>query len=405
MMRFHARQADVDEYLNPVTKLLGNFLPKEAERPPSVVDAIDFGAPKRRSTDLAKLSRDLDAALSQREWFVTGNVDPTFFDPGFSFQDPDVKLTGIKKYAEGVNKLFQQGTTRGEIISCVVNDTRADTITVTWRLEGRVNLGPQNGIPIKAFIVYSDLVVNPASGLVVFQEDRFSLPGWDIILSAFFPKLPFLAPPAPAVVRRSSPRKKLQAPTRRGDQLGGDAASRALFSLTEAFAKILQPRTYLKLPSNTVDTAGSNEASGRTTAEMQEILRQEYEKLFWVTGSMDMDLWEEDCVFSDPFSSFGGPGSSARFQRNAKALGGLVLNPQGSVTNVEVVEDVDGEGDVVKIGWAFTSKLKLPWRPVLAAAGETSHYLTPRTSKIFKYEERWKSKPLDVVRRLAIPTK
>lgn len=28
--------------------------------------------------------------------FVNGNVDPSFFDDSFSFQDPDVKIKGIK---------------------------------------------------------------------------------------------------------------------------------------------------------------------------------------------------------------------------------------------------------------------------------------------------------------------
>ena len=35
--------------------------------------------------------------------------------------------------------------------------------------------------------------------------------------------------------------------------------------------------------------------------------------------------------FADPFSSFGGEGSLERFRRNAKNLGGLVVNPIGKV--------------------------------------------------------------------------
>lgn len=105
------------------------------------------------------------------------------------------------------------GITRGEIISVVVNDTIANTVTVTWRLEGRVNIGP--GLPIKGYIVYTNLLVNESNGLIIFQgiklflyiiiiiivtvEDKFSIPGYDIILSAFFPWLPFLAKPAPPV--------------------------------------------------------------------------------------------------------------------------------------------------------------------------------------------------------------
>ena len=51
--------------------------------------------------------------------------------------------------------------------------------------------------------MYTDYILSTDKGdkgLIVFQEDRFSLPGYDIILSALFPLLrPLLAPPAPPI--------------------------------------------------------------------------------------------------------------------------------------------------------------------------------------------------------------
>lgn len=399
--------ADVDEYRNAATSFLGNFLPTSSkpsdQKAPSVLDAIDWGAKKRKRTSLQRLSADLFLALAEREWFVTGNVDPSFFDDAFAFQDPDVKISGgVRRYAEGVNKLFQQGgVTRGQIISCVVNDTVADTITVTWRLEGRVNLGP--GVPIKAFIVFSDLRITPDTGLVVFQEDRFSLPGWDIILSAFLPGLPFLAPPAAKVEPALLPALRRKNSIRPGDNLGGDAFTQAIFSFTETFSKFL-PAQSKEERIQGKSSSSSSATAGKSVAQMEAILVKEYENIFWVTGNMDLNLWEDDCTFADPFSSFGGPGSSQRFQRNAAALGSLVRNPRITLTSVETLVDAESSSPVVKIGWAFSSKLALPWRPLLAAAGTTSHFLTTGTGKIRRYEETWKSKPWDVVRRLFVPT-
>ena len=60
--------------------------------------------------------------------------------------------------------------------------------------------------------------------------------------------------------------------------------------------------------------------------------------------------------------------------------------------------------DCVRVGWVFNSKLNLPWKPILAAAGETFHYLDTQTGLIIRYEETWKSKPWDVVKRLFQPT-
>jgi hypothetical protein len=186
-----------EEYVNPITQALGKFIAKENRK--SVVDTIDWNIPKRKFSTLDELANLLDEALKKQEWFVTGNVDPSFFSDDFAFQDPDVKIKGIKEYAKGVNKIFSQ-TSRAEVITVRVNNTIPDTLTVTWRLSGAVNLGA--GLKIKPYVVYTDLRVSPDDGLIVFQEDRFSIPGYDILLSALFPFLVsagWLSPPAPSV--------------------------------------------------------------------------------------------------------------------------------------------------------------------------------------------------------------
>ena len=124
--------------------------------------------PKISKLPLPTLASVLNAELYEKEWFVTGNVNPIYFDDAFQFQDPDVKLTGVEEYARGVSKIFDGSTSRAEIISSVVNSTVEDTITVTWRLSGRVNIGPV-GLPIKPYICYTDFTIDRDSGLIVFQ--------------------------------------------------------------------------------------------------------------------------------------------------------------------------------------------------------------------------------------------
>jgi hypothetical protein len=194
------RQSVEEEYVNPVTKVLGNFISKE--KSVDVLNSINWTKKKRSRTSLTSLAADIESALNKKEWFVTGDVDPSFFSDSFAFQDPDVKIKGIESYARGVNKIFSQKDSRAEIIAARVNGSVPDSITVTWRLSGSVNIGP--GLKIKPYIVYTDFKVDPSDGLIVFQEDRFSIPGYDIILSAFFPFLvaagvSFLAPPAAPV--------------------------------------------------------------------------------------------------------------------------------------------------------------------------------------------------------------
>ena len=121
-------KSNVEEYKNAATKILSNFMQKD-----SMVTAadpladIDFNAPKiPATTSLETLVAALDYELIEKEWFVTGNVNPCYFSEDFEFQDPDVQLKGIKEYALGVRKLFDQTTSRAQIISTEIN-TSAST--------------------------------------------------------------------------------------------------------------------------------------------------------------------------------------------------------------------------------------------------------------------------------------
>lgn len=194
-----------EEYRNAPTKVLSQFLSdNDDDKGAEGVAAIDWNAPKVKQLPLETLAQALDAELYTSEWFVTGKVNPRYFADTFSFSDPDVKVNGIQEYAMGVNKLFDQKTARAEIISTVVKDE--GTITCTWRLSGKVDIGP-GGLNIKPYLVFTDFTVDPSSGLIVLQEDRFDLPQWDILLSAFVPFLngKLTAPPAPPVEPRIPP--------------------------------------------------------------------------------------------------------------------------------------------------------------------------------------------------------
>ena len=195
------------EYRNLVTSVLSNFMgnnKKEEQEPKDPLAHVDFNVPKlSKKLDLDLLARMLDAELYEKEWFVTGNVNAMYFSNDFSFQDPDVRVDGIEDYARGVYKIFDQETSRAEIISTTVKPESENVITCKWRLSGKANIGP-GGLTIKPYIVYTDFTIDPNSGLIIFQEDRFDLPSWDILLSSLFPFLigKVTAPPAPPVEPR-----------------------------------------------------------------------------------------------------------------------------------------------------------------------------------------------------------
>mmetsp|Transcript_9033 Transcript_9033/g.17412 ORF Transcript_9033/g.17412 Transcript_9033/m.17412 type:complete len:198 (+) Transcript_9033:46-639(+) len=113
----------VDEYRNIATAFLSNFLqPQNTNRngdnddndsgAPSatatattttaratsreILSKIDFQATKAPKMPIETLASILDRELYEKEWFVTGNVNPIYFDDKFKFQDPDVKVTGVE---------------------------------------------------------------------------------------------------------------------------------------------------------------------------------------------------------------------------------------------------------------------------------------------------------------------
>jgi len=205
---------DGEMYSNPLAGFLGQFLPSSPSGDnENDSDAADLGPfmdpwdkPKRTGLPIDEMISTLEVGLREREWFVTGNALPELFADEFFFKDPDVQLRGIQKYCEGVRRLFDQEASQAGIIDISQNeeltnelaDKNIKVLTVEWRLSGKVNIGPL-GLTIKPYICYSDLHVRQSDGLIVFQEDRFAIPGWDLFLSFFLPWLPFLTPAAPPI--------------------------------------------------------------------------------------------------------------------------------------------------------------------------------------------------------------
>lgn len=192
---------EVDYSADPLTAFLGKFLPSNEDKSssPQAEDLVfNVGElEKRRGMSATEMASAVDEGLQRNGWFVTGRVDASLFSETFFFSDPQVSLTGVGKYAEGVAKLFDQEESRCDVISTVAD---GDDIVVRWRLSGRVNLPFKP--PIKPYVVTTTFE-RDAEGLLSTQRDEFAIAGWDILLHAVFPGHPFGAAPAPPVEPRT----------------------------------------------------------------------------------------------------------------------------------------------------------------------------------------------------------
>ena len=125
-------------------------------------------------------------------------------------------------------------------------------------------------------------------------------------------------------------------------------------------------------------------------------IRRDYDAVYFVSGAGDMEAYDEECVFADPFASFAGV---ARFKKNVANLGGLLTDVRLDVTGW------DERDDVLVTRWTFSGILTaFPWRPRLAAAGATTHTFDARTGRVVRHYEDWATAPGEVVRNLLKPS-
>jgi hypothetical protein len=131
-----------------------------------------------------------------------------------------------------------------------------------------------------------------------------------------------------------------------------------------------------------------------TRARALELLREDYDSSYFVSGVGALAAYDPRCEFSDPFVAFEGVD---RFKQNVSNLGGMMRDIDLKITAWEENED-----DLVT-AWKFSCVLDLPWRPRLAAAGGTTHAFDKSTGKVVKHIERWDVEPAKVVKQLLVP--
>jgi hypothetical protein len=100
-----------------------------------------------------------------------------------------------------------------------------------------------------------------------------------------------------------------------------------------------------------------------------------------------MEAYAEDCVFADPFVSFSGVD---RFKQNVGNLGGMMRD-----VKLDVYDYQESDKQILT-KWRFSCILSLPWRPLLAAAGSTTHVIDPEAGCIVKHIEAWDVEPSKV---------
>eukprot|EP01040_Poterioochromonas_malhamensis_P002432 gene2432-2583_t len=173
---------ELEKYSNPFLQWVSILLPTGGIN--SEFEQLDWTLPKRPKSSMGQLIIDLEKTLKDKQWFVTGLVDPTFFLNEFQFKDPNVEVVGIQNYAQGVRKIFDSRRSKMSVIdvSPLSSSANNSMIRVTWKIDAVVNI--MFGFKIKPYIIYSDLEVDNTSGLICSQKDSFTIPEWKILFDS-----------------------------------------------------------------------------------------------------------------------------------------------------------------------------------------------------------------------------
>ena len=120
------------------------------------------------------------------------------------------------------------------------------------------------------------------------------------------------------------------------------------------------------------------------------------------SGRITAELYDENCVFTDPTLSFRG---LATFERNLANLDPWIerfVPPAARSVDLKSIELVD-DGAAIVAEWRMLGDLALPWRPRLDLDGRTRYTLGGEGGRISSYDEAWAITPSEALWMLVKP--
>jgi len=184
-------------------------------------------------------------------------------------------------------------------------------------------------------------------------------------------------PPRPLVVGKS---KKEE------EETTNDPLTKASWYAVETFGKVFGTNER----SNTNRNGETKFDLDMPPSSLQETLQRiqvDNDREYFLTGQIDELIYDEQCVFADPFVSFEG---RDRFVENLANLGSFITKYSAKPLDYQVDENTVTTRFMVKL------QLNLPWKPVLAWPWGVLCEVDPGTNLIVLHKESWDIDPWEV---------
>lgn len=140
-------------------------------------------------------------------------------------------------------------------------------------------------------------------------------------------------------------------------------------------------------------------SSPKSLDETLQRINDDNDRYYFLSGEIDSLIYDEDCVFADPFVSFAG---RDRFVQNLENLGSFITKYDAKVLDYSSVTYEDTV-PIIQTKIMVKLELNLPWKPVLAWPWGVKYEIDPETFLITKHEESWNIEPLEGVKQIFRP--
>ena len=172
--------------------------------------------------------------------------------------------------------------------------------------------------------------------------------------------------------------------------------TRASWYAVEAFGKLFGNAAGGGASTDSAASAGNAIDFSKPPSSLKEALRRielDNERQYFLSGEVDVEAYDPDCLFADPFVSFNG---RQRFVDNLANLGSFISKYNARPLGYEVSDDEC----TVQTKIMVKLELNLPWKPVLAWPWGVRYELDASSKLIFEHVESWDIEPWAGVKQI-----
>jgi len=162
------------------------FPSKAHATPLAPLGSIQNTGEKTTGLRVEQICEILEKDLSERQYFITGNLTTAIFDDACRFRDPTNDIVGLSRYKKALGLLFDPQNSTLDLISIGVvrEQGKEPHIQASWMLGGYLKL-PWNPY-IRPFKGTSTYFTNE-KGLISLQSQEWEISALDALLQTFTP--------------------------------------------------------------------------------------------------------------------------------------------------------------------------------------------------------------------------